>query len=345
MSDKQGIVQKVLTDAFGTGDENPGYLYFDPKFMKHPLYKKAQDFTNGVYQGFTTGFSDELSGLLRGAVYGVGDWFRGSDDGNDTFVDRFKRGYQEGRDLSRKEYAASMNRSPFLTTTGEFAGTFSNPYLMKGSGYVQGARHIGGQMLRGGVVSMPYGAAYGIGKSTDQTFGGMVQDALIGAGLSIPASLAMVVPGLYNLGRIKYGKYQIKKALDTKNYKDVYFGRLAKQDIDTLNKIRKANKQPLMQNNKVTVPENVIKKWEKKRIQENHWTSQKLVDNLEDVFYSGKSTIMPSKYPHVQTFLNKTSEPRVGFISINPQKPTQNVIKSIYHVGEEDLNRTLFGPK
>lgn len=128
MSDKQEIVQKVLTDAFGTGDENPGYLYFDPEFMKHPLYKKAQDFTNGVYQGFTTGFSDELSGLLRGAVYGVGDWFRG----NGAFVDSFKRGYQEGRDLSRKEYAASTNRNPHITSFGKTVGARSNPFLRKG---------------------------------------------------------------------------------------------------------------------------------------------------------------------------------------------------------------------
>lgn len=40
---------------------------------------------------------------------------------------------------------------------------------------------------------------------------------------------------------------------------------------------------------------------------------------------------------------NKVFYPRIGYISVNPQKPTQNVIKSIYKVPQENLDITLFG--
>lgn len=340
MSDKKEVIKSILTTAFGDGDKEQGVLYFDPSFLKHPLYKKAQDFTNGVYQGFTGGFSDELNGVRKGINYGGLDWYNGNGDG--TFIGGFKRGYRKGRDSSRRDYAASGNSSPYLTTVGEFAGGLANPFLRKGSKYVQSAHYIRPQMARSVMVGMPFGAAYGAGKSTDDTVGGVAQDALIGAAASVPFSLAMTVPALYNLGQIKYGKYQIKKALNTQDFKDVNFGRIAKQDVDAINAIREVNAEPLMQNNKLMVPQRVLEKFDRKRIKENHWTPQELVDHLEDVFHSGKSAIMPSKYPQNQLYLNQEQYfPRVGFISVNPKKPTQNVIKSIYKTDEEDLNRVI----
>lgn len=46
------------------------------------------------------------------------------------------------------------------------------------------------------MVGMPFGAVYGAGKRTDDTVGGVAQDALIGAAVFVPFSLAMTVPAL-----------------------------------------------------------------------------------------------------------------------------------------------------
>lgn len=339
MSDKQGMVQKVLTDAFGTGDENPGYLYFDPKFMKHPLYKKAQDFTNGVYQGFTTGFSDELSGLGRGAVYGVGDWFRGSDDGNDTFVDRFKRGYQEGRDLSRKEYAASMNRSPFLTTTGEFAGTFSNPILNKNLAknwqYLNEMDTFYRQTARLLPPVMGYGGLFGIGKSEGETIPQVGADGVIGAVSAAPfAAMGPAISRSVNQARILNGKRLFKKSLEDARYKEldfhvpsetymnssnplermgripesmvkrneqgIYFGRVSKSKLDAINRARLSKKLEPIADNRVFISPRAQHHIYEQRIVDNGKTPEFVADRLHSAVHKSSDLVYPGRYDDVQ---------------------------------------------
>lgn len=135
MSDKKEVIKSILTAAFGDGDKEQGVLYFDPPFLKHPLYKKAQDFTNGVYQGFTGGFSDELNGLATGMVYGLNNFVGGN--GDETLVNAFKHGFQKGLNSSRQDYAASVKSSPYLAPFGKTVGTRLNPVLRKGSGYIR----------------------------------------------------------------------------------------------------------------------------------------------------------------------------------------------------------------
>ncbi len=102
----------------------------------------------------------------------------------------------------------------------------------------------------------------------------------------------------------------------------------------------------MMQNNKMTIPSNVVQKLYNKRIINDNMTPQELADSIENAIYRPNSVAFRTKYNQNQAFVNSSKNKLdVGFISVNPSNLKQNVIKSDYRIKIDDLPRTLFGNK
>lgn len=354
MSDKKEVIKSILTAALGDGDKEQRVLHFDLPFLKHPLYKKAQDFTNGVYQGFTGGFSDELNGLGKGLVYGGLDRYKGNGDG--TFIGGFKRGYHEGRDSSRKDYAASVNSSPYLTTVGEFAGGISNPFLgkdlTKNWRYLNEMDTVYRQTARLLPTAMGYGGLYGVGNSEGQTLSQIAADGAVGAMTAVPFAVAgpVVAHGI-NQGHIFNGKRLFKKALNEARYKEldfnvpqityenspnpleqmgripetmvkrkepgIYYGRISKDKLQAINLGRQAsNLEPITDNRVFISPRGQHHMYER-RILDNGKTPDYVVDTLQSALYESPSVAYPGSFDNVKA-LFKPGEKMAAGVFMGP---------------------------
>ena len=113
-----------------------------------------------------------------------------------------------------------------------------------------------------------------------------------------------------------------------------------------LNNIRKNINQPQMQNNRIIIPANVVKKWYEKRIINDGMSPEELANSIDNSIYSPNSVVFNTKYGQNQAIVNSSGNKLdIGFVSVNPSKPTQNVIKSDYQIKIDDLYKTLFGAK
>lgn len=339
MSDNESIIKTILTKAFGDGREESGYMYFNPRYLKHPLYKKAEDFSNSVYQGYTAGFFDELNGLKQGLGYGLADWYNGFKGGDGTFARGFEHGYQEGGDLSRKEYAQSVDRSPYLTAFGELAGMLSNPLLRRGltknGQYLNEMDTFYRQTARLLPQVMGYGSVYGIGKSDGETIPQIGADGVVGAVSAAPfAAIGPAVSRAVNQGHILNGKRLFKNSLRKARYQEldfnvpsdtyknsanaleqmgrvpesmvkrgepgIYFGRVSKGKFDTINRARLSKNLDPIPDNRVFISPRAQHHIYERRILNNGSTPEFVADRLQLAVHKSPDLVYPTKYDDVQ---------------------------------------------
>ena len=130
------------------------------------------------------------------------------------------------------------------------------------------------------------------------------------------------------------------------NFEDIRYSNITDSQMRQLNNIRKNINQPQMQNNRIIIPANVVKKWYEKRIINDGMSPEELANSIDNSIYSPNSVVFNTKYRQNQAIVNSSGNKLdIGFVSVNPSKPTQNVIKSDYQIKIDDLYKTLFGAK
>lgn len=152
---------------------------------------KALGVLQGILQGGTLGFSDELEQLAAGGGGFVGALAAGAD--NPMQVAR--EVMQESGPMLREKQAAFAKQEPTLDVVSELLGGIAGPASIKGAKYImQGAGalpRIGRSIVVGGST----GAASGLGSSEDNrgvsnALGGGVLGAIMGGGLGAAGETA-----------------------------------------------------------------------------------------------------------------------------------------------------------
>ena len=130
------------------------------------------------------------------------------------------------------------------------------------------------------------------------------------------------------------------------NFKDIRYRNISNELRDVLNQTRRNVNQSPLQNNRITIPANVVRKWYDKRIIHDGMTPEELADSVDNSIYNPNSIVFQTKYGQNQAVVNSSGNKLdIGFISVNPANSKQNVIKSDYQIKVDDLYRTLFGKK
>ncbi len=141
-------------------------------------------------------------------------------------------------------------------------------------------------------------------------------------------------------------KNLINQLTNGNNFRDIRYRNISNEFKDTLNDNWQNLNQPTMKNNRMYIPANVVKKLYEKRIISDGMTPEELADSIDRAIYSPNSVIFRTKYNQNQAVINSSGNKLdIGFVSVNPSKPNQNVIKSDYQIKLDDLYRTLFGNK
>ncbi len=96
-----------------------------PTYGNPSAMETLENMANGIYQGFTGGYIDEIRGLQHGLVYGIGDMITGRGDG--TFSGGFSRGYKQKRDEYRQAYEKAQLQNPKLAALAEINGAVAQP--------------------------------------------------------------------------------------------------------------------------------------------------------------------------------------------------------------------------
>lgn len=145
-----------------------------------PKYADPGAFSTVVHQGlsgFTKGWSDELQGRLSQAADSRLDVDGAAlrlPDGTTRLIKSDEDKYAAPRDLERQKLAASMEHRPWLSTAAQMAGDLGSDAVLAGMGLP--AFSAPAQILTG--------ALSGAGNADDETPGGALGGAGIGAGLS-----------------------------------------------------------------------------------------------------------------------------------------------------------------
>ena len=173
------------------------------------------------------------------------------------------------------------------------------------------------------------------------------QLAELGGGALVGKKLKDVAQHGYNQFLRQNGRRSLINQLQRgNNFEDIRYSNITDSQMRQLNNIRKNINQPQMQNNRIIIPANVVKKWYEKRIINDGMSPEELANSIDNSIYSPNSVVFNTKYGQNQAIVNSSGNKLdIGFVSVNPSKPTQNVIKSDYQIKIDDLYKTLFGAK
>lgn len=196
------------------------------------------------------------------------------------------------------------------------------------------------------------GAAYGLtGSDTVKELPGNIAVNTLGGAVSAPLSGVLLNPlskGL-DFAANRYNRYMGNRNLVSQltkgtGFKDVRLGDLPPRKVRDINNLRKGLGQPLLENNQVVVPENVVKKLYNKRIVNDKRNPKEFVSALNEALYSPEAQISLTKLPQNQASLKPGDDlTNITFLSVNPKNTSQNVVKSAYKVSNEDVADVLFG--
>lgn len=293
------------------------------------------DAAQGIYQGLTNGFADEIAGGINGVVYGIGDEITGRGDG--TFYGGFERGYRQKRDKYRKEFAKAQERNPVAAGAGEIAGAIANPLTSKLSARLIGkTAPLAKKLVTGAAVGAADGASYGLGKSGADDMAGAGANTLRGslygaaAGVAAPLAFYGAERGL-NAYQLRQAKTKLLEMLGSrKDFENVDFGILRQEKVKALNKIRHENGVGPLSRRRLAIPANVVKHLQDRRILKDGMPAEEVADMLIDVFHSPKSVVGRGKYPHIQALVSpKDKISNIGFVGVNPANG-ETVVKTAY---------------
>ncbi len=277
---------------------------------------------------------------LSGATLGASDWALrklGVGINEDDYL-AMKR-YNDGTDTAAKWTGVASEIG------GNMLGAGGALYKGLGKAGLKGKKLLG---TAGGLE----GVAYGL------TGSGTLDEVPLNAGLggALGASMAVLAPmALSPLGKgldlasNRWGRYLgnkklIKQLQSGKDFTDVKMGDLSAQTVKNINNLRKGLGQPLMENNELIIPANVVKKLYNKRILNDKRNPKEFVSSLNDAIYNKTPEFSVTKYPQNQAVIKRGEKlTDLGFLSVNPQQTGQNVVKSAYRVPNEDVADVLFG--
>lgn len=132
-------------------------------------------------------------------------------------------------------------------------------------------------------------------------------------------------------------RQDVVDVLNAGELKNIDFGELSAAKLEALNKIRELNNVELLENNRLVIPANVVKKLIEKRMLKDKMSAEEVADLLIDIFHGDNTKIAGTKHKHIQVMfkvLDKVS--KVGFVSKNPANK-DTVIKGGYKVDTKRL--------
>lgn len=115
-------------------------------------------------------------------------------------------------------------------------------------------------------------------------------------------------------------------------FTDVSFGKLSDKYKEKLNFIRREDGLPLIENDELIIPANVVRKLREKRIGLDGKTPDEVADILANVFHKEGNSVFRTKHSHIQGIADihqGESLSEIGFVSVNPATG-ETVIKSVY---------------
>lgn len=115
-------------------------------------------------------------------------------------------------------------------------------------------------------------------------------------------------------------------------FTDVSFGKLSDKYKEKLNFIRREDGLPLIENDELIIPANVVRKLREKRIGLDGKTPDEVADILANVFHKEGNSVFRTKHSHIQGIADihqRESLSEIGFVSVNPATG-ETVIKSVY---------------
>ena len=158
--------------------------------------------------------------------------------------------------------------------------------------------------------------------------------------------------GLGMLGAKNIGAYGINEAVKWNgrrdlinqlergyNFKDINFGKMNKDTLENINKLREEGGYNLL-NQQTYIPANVVRKLYEKRLSEGY-TPQEVTNIARDLFQKGRGNVTESRYGHIQQLIQpKENVSDVGYVAQNPNNG-QTVTKSVYKKDNENILRNL----
>jgi len=131
---------------------------------------------------------------------------------------------------------------------------------------------------------------------------------------------------------------RLSEALDRGEFGNVDFGRLSNEKLDRINEIRSRLGQDVLQDRRLVIPSNVVRKLYDQRVLRDGMAPGEVADMLVSVFHANKSQPTTSnRYPHIQALVNAREQlSNIGFIAANP-KTGETVVKSAYPVATDRL--------
>lgn len=100
----------------------------------------------------------------------------------------------------------------------------------------------------------------------------------------------------------------------TEGFTDVSFGKLSDGYKDKLNFIRREDGLPLIENDELIIPANVVKKLREKRILHDEMTADQVADMLSDVFHKQGNVVARTKENHIQAIVNVPQDAGTGLL-------------------------------
>ena len=306
-----------------------------PELQAQPAGNYSKGVLGAGLRGFGEGALLGVESVLNGATLGGYGWLNRKIGGD----------MKERQQALRQETPAAYWAGQGLELAGNIVG---------GGGAITGRlakAGLSGKKLASAAGGLE-GTAYGLtGSDTLEELPGNLAVGTLGGALSAPLSGVLLSPlskGA-NFAANRYNRYVGNRNLISQltkgtGFTDVRLGDLSPQRVREINNLRKGLGQPLLENNQVTVPENVVKKLYNKRIVNDEREPKEFVSALNEALYSPEAQVSLTKFPQNQASLKPGDDlTNITFSSVNPKNTSQNVVKSAYKVSNEDVADVLFG--
>jgi hypothetical protein len=134
-------------------------------------------------------------------------------------------------------------------------------------------------------------------------------------GITGAGAMGQVLKGI-NRAAVGLGKRNFVKQLERgTDFKDVGFGRLSQNKLDSLNGLRDLEGVVKLDNGKLSIPAPVVRHFHERRIAGNGYTPQQVADLLDKAIHGKNSVVSRAAYPQIQALVDTQSVPaNVGYI-------------------------------
>ena len=150
-----------------------------------------------------------------------------------------------------------------------------------------------------------------------------------GIGLYGIANIPSAARNAYNVYNIYKGTRNLENQLQRgNNFEDIYMGRIDRNKLDEINKIRQELGEPTIPSEKVVIPKDRVEHIYNRRIAEYGYSPKDAARTISDALFNKESKVYPSRYSTLQ----KMESPSANRVLVGKIKDGNNVfVKTGYH--------------